>query len=45
MPMEIDCYILYNYNNKRYVVLGMSVFGVDDFEGFCYAIAMVMNLS
>src|SRR3954466_15456268 len=36
MQMEIDCYISYNHNNKRYVVLGMSVFGVDDFEGFCY---------
>jgi hypothetical protein len=36
MPMEIDCFISYNYNSKRYVVLGMSVFGVDDFEGFCY---------
>jgi hypothetical protein len=36
MPMEIDCFISYNHNSKRYVVLGMSVFGVDDFEGFCY---------
>ena len=36
MQMEIDCFISYNYNSKRYVVLGMSVFGVDDFEGFCY---------
>ena len=35
-PMEFECYISYNYNNKRYVVLGMSVFGVDDFEGFSY---------
>ena len=34
--MEIECFISYNYNSKRYVVLGMSVFGVDDFEGFCY---------
>lgn len=36
MPMEIDCFISYNHNSKRYVFLGMSVFGVDDFEGFCY---------
>ena len=36
MQMEIDCFISYNHNSKPYVVLGMSVFGVDDFEGFCY---------
>lgn len=36
MQMEIDCFISYNYSSKRYVVLGMSVFGVDDFEGFSY---------
>jgi len=36
MPMEIECFISYNHNSKRYVILGMSVFGVDDFEGFCY---------
>ncbi|MEJ7681795.1 MAG: hypothetical protein WKG06_28905 [Segetibacter sp.] len=35
-PMEIECFISYNHNSKRYVVLGMSVFGVDDFEGFSY---------
>ncbi len=36
MQMEIDCFISYNHISKHYVVLGMSVFGVDDFEGFCY---------
>ncbi len=36
-PMEFEGFISYNHNNKRYVVLGASVFGVDDFEGFCYA--------
>ena len=36
-PMEIECFVSYNHNSKRYVILGMSVFGVDDFEGFCYA--------
>ncbi|MEP6947678.1 MAG: hypothetical protein ABI863_00325 [Ginsengibacter sp.] len=36
MQMEIDCFISYNHSSKHYVVLGMSVFGVDDFEGFCY---------
>src|SRR5450432_2852444 len=24
MPMEIECFISYNHNSKRYVVLGMS---------------------
>src|SRR4030095_1388820 len=36
MPMQIECYISYNHNSKHYVILGMSVFGVDEFEGFCY---------
>jgi hypothetical protein len=35
-PMEIECFIGYNHVNKRYVVLGMSIFGVDFFEGFSY---------
>jgi hypothetical protein len=35
-PMEFECFISYNHNSKRYVIQGMSVFGVDDFEGFCY---------
>ncbi len=35
-PMEIECFIRYNHINKRYVILGMSIFGVDFFEGFSY---------
>ena len=37
VPMEFECFISYNHTNKRYIVMGASVFGVDDFEGFCYA--------
>ncbi len=35
-PMEIECYIGYNHIENRYVILGMSIFGVDYFEGFSY---------
>ena len=36
VPMEYEYFIGYNHPAKRYVVHGMSVFGSDDFEGFCY---------
>ena len=36
VPMEFECFIGYNHINKRYVILGMSIFGVDYFEGFSY---------
>ena len=34
--MVFDYFISYNHNSKRYVVHAMSVFGVDDDEGFWY---------
>jgi hypothetical protein len=37
VPMEFEYFISYNHIGKRYVVQGISVIGVDDFEGFCYA--------
>lgn len=37
-PLEIEFFIGYNHNSKRYVVHEMAVFGSDGpYEGFCYA--------
>ena len=44
MQMEIDCFISYNHTSKHSVVLGMSVFDVEDVEGFCYGFRHVNEL-
>ncbi len=36
MPMEFDNFIGFNKNESRYVIHGISVFGVNDDEGFWY---------
>jgi hypothetical protein len=37
VAMEYEEYIGYNHNQHHYVVNGVSIEGVDDYEGFCYA--------
>jgi len=37
-PLEIEFYIGYNHNSRRYIVHELNVFGSDGpYEGFCYA--------